>query len=140
MKQIIEYYIVYVTFLLYICAVSKTNNKKNGQEMDKNEEKYSIIELLTRVNIVRDECIRICGMNEYLDDLTQEVLLILLDYDADKFIEMNRRGKLLNFIRATIRRQYKSCTSPFFTKYRRYRTSISDMELENDLEGEDCYE
>lgn len=86
-----------------------------------NEEvKYRIVELLARTRVIKTECNRICGDNPNIEDLEQDVTIILLEYDADKIVSMNKSGKLINFIRTVIKRQYKSENSPFYATYKKH--------------------
>lgn len=76
------------------------------------------------------------------EDLQQEILLILLEYDDDKIIEMYNNKQLKWFIIKLIKNQYFSVNSPYYKKYKKYYNLIDgnitnggvDSELESDDE------
>lgn len=76
------------------------------------------------------------------EDLQQEILLILLEYDEEKIIEMYNNNQLKWFIIRLIKNQYFSCNSPYYKKYKKYYNLIDgniknggvDSELESDDE------
>lgn len=76
------------------------------------------------------------------EDLEQEILLILLEYDDDKIIEMYNNKQLKWFIIKLIKNQYFSVNSPYYKKYKKYYKLIDgnitnggvDSELESDDE------
>lgn len=57
---------------------------------------------------------------KYVDDLTQEIYLILLEYDREKIIEMYNNKQLNFFLTRIIKNQINSVTSPFYRKYRKF--------------------
>lgn len=76
------------------------------------------------------------------EDLKQEILLILLEYDEQKIIEMYNNKQLKWFIIKLIKNQYFSVNSPYYKKYKKYYNLIDgnirnggvDSELESDDE------
>lgn len=55
-------------------------------------------------------------------DLMQEIGLIVLEYKGEGLLKAYNERKHLAFIKQIIRNQYKSETSPFWTKYRKNST------------------
>jgi hypothetical protein len=54
------------------------------------------------------------------DDLMQEIILIILEYKPESILDTAyASGSYLGLIRRIIYNQYKSCTSPFWKKYRK---------------------
>ena len=60
-----------------------------------------------------------------LQDLSQQVYLILLEYDETKLVRLYENGSLGFFIARIIANQYLSKTSPFYKLFRKFR-SLSD--------------
>lgn len=93
-----------------------------------------IIEELYREKVIRNI---ITNMNVFegdIDDLEQEVYTILLEYDADKIIEMYNRKQLKFFIVGIVTRQYFSKTSPFYKKYKKYYSLVDSNVDETSVE------
>lgn len=57
-----------------------------------------------------------------MEDLMQEIGLIVLEYKGEGLLKAYNERKHLAFIKQIIRNQYKSETSPFWTKYRKNST------------------
>lgn len=93
-----------------------------------------IIEELYREKVIRNI---ITNMNVFegdIDDLEQEVFTILLEYDADKIIEMYHKKQLKFFIVGIVTRQYFSKTSPFYKKYKKYYSLVDSNVDETSVE------
>lgn len=75
-------------------------------------------------NIVNDKIVETIITNlgispKYSNDLTQEVYLILLQYNREKIVEMYENNQLNFFITRIIKNQYYSSTSPFYKLYKK---------------------
>lgn len=57
---------------------------------------------------------------KYFDDFVQEIYLILLEYDQEKFEAIYEKGDINFFLTRIIKNQWCSTTSPFYRKYRKY--------------------
>lgn len=90
-----------------------------------------ILDELEQNNVVRDMCINMRVNSNDIDDLIQEIYMVLLEYNRDKIIEMYERRQLRYFIVGIIQRQYRSNTSPFYKKYKKYYTLIDENNSNN---------
>jgi hypothetical protein len=90
-----------------------------------------ILDELEEQNVIRDMCENMRVSSNDIDDLIQEVYMILLEYNRDKLIEMYKNRQLRYFIVGIIQRQYRSNTSPFYKKYKRYYTLIDENNCNN---------
>lgn len=100
----------------------------------------SIIEMLVRTGTIYEECVRIGGVNDLTSDLSQEVCIILLEYEPAKIIRMNKAGKLINFIRVVIKNQCKSVTSRFYKLYKEFDRIADDYDAKTYGERRNCNE
>lgn len=75
-----------------------------------------IVEAIAKDRTYFDMCKKICPDN--YDDLWQEVLLIILEYNSEKLIAIHSEGKLKFFVCKIMMNQNFSSTSPFHKKYR----------------------
>lgn len=91
-----------------------------------------ILDELERENIIRDMCLNMRVSPNDIDDLIQEVYVILLDYKADRIIEMYEKKQLKYFIVGILKRQYHSNTSPFYKKYKKYYTLVDGNYINNE--------
>ena len=91
-----------------------------------------ILDELERENIIRDMCLNMRVSPNDIDDLIQEVYVILLDYKADRIIEMYEKKQLKFFIVGILKRQYHSNTSPFYKKYKKYYTLVDGNYINNE--------
>lgn len=62
-----------------------------------------------------------------IDDLTQNIYEILLNYDEDKIVQMYEKKQLIFFITRIITNQYNSSNSPFHYTYRKYYADFEDI-------------
>lgn len=63
-----------------------------------------------------------------LQDLAQMVYLILLEYDEDKILELDRLGQMRFFVARIIINQFRSSNSPFHTIYRKFKDKSVNLE------------
>ena len=96
-----------------------------------------IIDELERNNVIRDICTNMRVQLNDIDDLTQEVYLILLEYNRDKIIELYQKKQLKFFIIGILQRQYHSNTSPFYKKYKKYYTLVDGNNVNNSEVNDD---
>ena len=80
----------------------------------------SIVEELYKTNLITELCENIGVLPKDMDDFTQEIYLILLEYNEEKLIEIYNKNQLKFFIVRIIQNQYNSKNSPFYMKYKRY--------------------
>lgn len=71
-----------------------------------------------------------------IEDLTQEIYLILLEYDTEKIEQMYINGQLNFFIVKIINNQYFSANSPFYKKYKKYYNLIDGNIVNSETENE----
>lgn len=57
---------------------------------------------------------------EHRDDLFQDMVMILLEYDNDKLAEMYNKNQLKFFIARILCNQYYSMHSAFYKTYKKY--------------------
>lgn len=70
---------------------------------------------------------------EYSDDLFQELMIILLEYDKDKLMTLQEQKRIRFFIVKILMNQACSNTSPFYKKYRKqYYVDLDIEESEED--------
>lgn len=90
-----------------------------------------IINELERNNTIRELCENMRVSSADIDDLTQEIYLILLEYDNEKVINMYNNKQLKFFLVGIIQRQYHSVTSPYYKKYKKYYSLIDANTINN---------
>lgn len=86
-----------------------------------------IVEELYKTNLIIELCKNIGVSDKDMDDFTQEIYLILLEYDEEKLIEIYNKNQLKFFIVRIIQNQYNSKNSPFYMKYKRYQLRASEL-------------
>lgn len=98
------------------------------------EEIYSIIRELID-NILHDK-----GDSQYKEDLLQEIMLIILEYDKKVIEELynnkNNNNALKYFLVRIIKNQYYSTTSPFYKTFKKFSQSSDELitiTTENDI-------
>lgn len=91
-----------------------------------------ILDELERENIVRNICNNMNVSPNDIDDLIQEVYVILLEYRAEKIIELYNNKQLKYFLVGILKRQYHSNTSPFYKKYKKYYTLVDGNYVNNE--------
>lgn len=94
-----------------------------------------IAEDIVRTGWLKEQVGYICQDKSLADDLQQEVLLIVLEYKPESALDKAySEGKHLGLIRRIITNQYRSTTSPFWTKYRKWQTL--QVQINEDILGE----
>jgi hypothetical protein len=77
----------------------------------------------------KDLCKNIAKGHELYEDLFQELIIILCEYDSVKLEELYAKGQIKWFIVKIIKNQFQSTTSPFYKKYRAFADRSSDQEV-----------
>ena len=77
------------------------------EEFFKNGEIHEIVKNITKTD------------NTLAEDLLQEIILILLEYDEKKIINLYNKKQLKYFITRITSHQWNSITSPFHYTYRK---------------------
>lgn len=100
--------------------------------------KTEIIEAIARDRMVETMVTNIAHkpMSADLQDLSQMVYLILLEYDEQKIQDLWINNQMHFFIARIIINQYNSVNSPFHTIFRKFRLMV-DEEIQ--LSGKDMY-
>lgn len=93
--------------------------------------KENVIEFYYKSGILHDECSKVCDDKDLLNDLIQDLALILLEKEESELVNLHANGCLLFFIRKIIKNQYCSQTSPFFTRFKKFRLLSSDIDIAN---------
>ena len=84
---------------------------------------------------------RICKGHPLYDELYQECILILLEYNQEKLQGILDRNQLKFFFISIILRQYISNSSPFHVKFRKHAANRSDADVYNmDITDEEEYD
>lgn len=96
-----------------------------------------ILDELERENVVRDICVNMRVAQNDIDDFIQEIYMILLEYNKDKIVEMYNRKQLKFFLVGIIQRQYRSNTSPYYKKYKKYYTIVDENYVNKELLNDD---
>lgn len=96
-----------------------------------------IISELEEQGTVREICENMRVNKNDIDDFVQEIYMILLEYNKDKIIELYNKKQLRYFIVGIVSRQYNSCTSPFYKKYKKYYQYIDGNYVNNEDVTED---
>ena len=95
----------------------------------------NIVDKLARNRVVED-MIKNMNINDYPDDLAQEIYLILLEYDKDKIEEMYNKNQINFFISRIITNQAFSKNSPFYLNYKKWDLNKEELDFENDADTE----
>lgn len=78
------------------------------------------VEQIARERVVEQIARNIAGSGDLIDDLTQTVYEALLTYREESIVSMCERGEIRFFIARLVLNQYRSRTSPFFMRHRRF--------------------
>lgn len=78
-----------------------------------------------------------CIKQNDVDDLKQEIMLIVMEYDKEKIIELYEKKQLKFFVVRIINNQYFSNSSPYYKKYKKYYQLIDGNIYNNKLDDED---
>lgn len=98
-------------------------------------EVLNIVDKLARNRVVED-MIKNMNINDYPDDLAQEIYLILLEYDKEKIEEMYNKNQINFFISRIITNQAFSKNSPFYLNYKKWDFNKEELDFENDADTE----
>jgi len=100
--------------------------------------KHKIITELYNDSELNSGLNKICPDVRYRDDLKQELFLILTEMDEEKLIKMYDDNYIIGWIFRTLKNQYHSKSSPFYTKYKKNMifidTDFDIKEVDNLLE------
>ena len=90
--------------------------------------KTEIIEAIAKDRMVETMVTNIAHkpMSADLQDLSQMVYLILLEYDENKLQDLWINNQMHFFIARIIVNQYNSVTSPFHTIFRKFRLMVDE--------------
>lgn len=91
--------------------------------------KRDIIEILAKEKRVERMVLNIthCTWSADLSDLSQEIYVILLEYDDAKIEDVWNNNQLNFFLARVIVNQFRSSLSPFHMIYRRFRERSEDI-------------
>jgi len=89
----------------------------------------NIIGVLYASGELQRVCSSVCRDVNLVDDLTSEIILILLEKDPSTIQELNESGALLAYVRGITKKQWCSTTSPFYRKYR--KQSLKNVEIDD---------
>lgn len=95
----------------------------------------NIVDKLARNRVVED-MIKNMNINDYPDDLAQEIYLILLEYDKEKIEDIYNKNQINFFISRIITNQAFSKNSPFYLNYKKWDLNKEDLDFENDADTE----
>lgn len=91
-------------------------------------------------NEIRVICDNIGVDAKYKDDLIQEVILIILEYDKEKIEQLYASNQMNFFLVRIIKSQYNSITSPFYKQYRKFSALSDELSWSNDSEEDENYD
>lgn len=99
--------------------------------------RIDIVTEIAKARIVEEMVQKIAHqpLNADLEDLSQMVYLILLEYDEEKLSDLWEHGQIRFFIARIIMNQYRSRNSPFFVTFRKsydIQVDISGMEISDE--------
>lgn len=77
-----------------------------------------------------------CIKQNDLDDLKQEIILIVMEYDREKIIELYEKKQLKFFVVRIINNQYFSNSSPYYKKYKKYYQLVDGNIYNNKLDDD----
>ena len=95
----------------------------------------NIVDKLARNRVVED-MIKNMNINDYPDDLAQEIYLILLEYDKEKIEDIYNKNQINFFISRIITNQAFSKNSPFYLIYKKWDLNKEDLDFDNDADTE----
>lgn len=98
-------------------------------------EVLNIVDKLARDRVVED-MIKNMNINDYPDDLAQEIYLILLEYDKEKIEDIYNKNQINFFISRIITNQAFSKNSPFYLNYKKWDLNKEDLDFDNDADTE----
>lgn len=89
--------------------------------------KENIIGVLFATGELQRICGSVCRDVSFVDDLTSETILILLEKDPTTIQALNESGALLAYVRGVVKNQWCSTTSAFYRKYR--KPQLNNIEI-----------
>lgn len=95
----------------------------------------NIVDKLARNRVVED-MIKNMNINDYPDDLAQEIYLILLEYDKDKIEDIYNKNQINFFISRIITNQAFSKNSPFYLNYKKWDFNKEELDFDSDADTE----
>lgn len=95
----------------------------------------NIVDKLARNRVVED-MIKNMNINDYPDDLAQEIYLILLEYDKEKIEDIYNKNQINFFISRIITNQAFSKNSPFYLNYKKWDFNKEELDFDNDADTE----
>ena len=95
----------------------------------------NIVDKLARNRVVED-MIKNMNINDYPDDLAQEIYLILLEYDKEKIEDIYNKNQINFFISRIITNQAFSKNSPFYLNYKKWDLNKEELDFDNDADTE----
>lgn len=98
-------------------------------------EVLNVVDKLARNRVVED-MIKNMNINDYPDDLAQEIYLILLEYDKDKIEDIYNKNQINFFISRIITNQAFSKNSPFYLNYKKWDFNKEELDFDNDADTE----
>lgn len=98
------------------------------------ERKYKIVEEIYTNGWLKELCINMGVTDEDMDDLLQELVIILLQYNTEKLLGIFDRNELKFWVCKIIANQYHSKNSPYFKKYKKYYQLIDGNDINVDEE------
>lgn len=95
--------------------------------------KKEIIEDLAKNKFVENVTKSYKMITPYIEDLCQDIYMWLCEKDEDKIVSLYEKGELDYFVRKMIKNNICSKTSPFYTKYEKFRKNSNNID---DFENE----
>jgi len=92
----------------------------------------NIVEELAKTRVV-ETMVENMNINDYPDDLAQEIYLILLEYDNDKLKDIFDKKQINFFLSRIIMNQVFSKNSPFYYKYKRWDENKNELDYTTDI-------
>lgn len=96
----------------------------------------AIVSELARAGVVEDAVRNIAGralLSGPLLDLVQDVYCILLDCQADRIVHLWESGQIRYYVARIVLNQYRSTTSPYYARYRRFSARSRPIEGAEDV-------
>lgn len=85
----------------------------------------------------RYACKKISNNHELQGDLHSELMIILCEYNPQTIIDLHSRGELRWFIVRILTNMWCSTSSPFYTKYRKFKTGAGSIGKYDETESWD---
>lgn len=93
--------------------------------------KQQIIEQLARDKVVEDVIKNVCKCKDLeMKDLAQDLYLDLLQKPEEKIQKLFNNQQIEFFITKMVQNNYFSTTSPFYTKYRKFKERSEELDDE----------